>query len=161
MRLNGFLAGHEMVDFKATLYGGSYHDTDSNEAAFKIAASAAFKEAAGKASPVLLEPMMALEVTTSQDYVDMIVRDIRQRRGKIQSAEHGVIRAIVPLAETLGYAKDLESETNEMAGCFMRFAHYVELPAGEQPGSCQEGITPHKPSGPKPKHGSIANPQPE
>lgn len=155
-RRDGFLAGHELVDFKATLYDGSYHDTDSNDAAFRIAASLAFKEAAGKASPVLLEPMMELEVTTSQDYVDMIVRNIRRRRGQIQTAEHGLIRAIAPLAETLGYAKDLESQTNGLAGCFMRFAHYAEVPDGEQPRDNGTGIPVTNPKGPSPKEGSTA-----
>jgi elongation factor G len=155
-RLKGLLAGNEIVDFKATLYDGSYHDMDSNEMAFKIAASSAFKEAALSAGPIVLEPMMSLEVTTSQDYVDVIVRDLRLRRGQIQTAEHGLIHAIVPLAEMLGYAKDLESSTNGLAECLIRFAHYSKLPDGEQPGNDEAGITANKPSGPKPKHSSAA-----
>lgn len=153
-RRTGVLAGYEMVDFKAILYDGNYHDTDSNDAAFKIAASTAFKEAAQKANPILLEPSMALEVTTSQDYVDMIMRDLRQRRGEIQTAEHGLIRAIAPLAELLGYAKELELRTNGLAGCFMRFAHYADRPDGEQSGSDEAGIPVNNPKAPKPKYGS-------
>lgn len=159
-RLSGILAGREMVDFKAVLYGGSHHETDSNEAAFNIAASTAFKEAARKANPVLIEPMMALEVTTSQDYVDLILRDLSRRRSQIQIAEHGLIRAIAPLAELLGYEKDLQAMSDQLAECTMRFSHYAELADGEQPGD-ETGITANKPTGPKPKHGSIANPQPE
>ena len=104
----GILAGYPMVDVKATLYDGSYHDVDSNEMAFKIAGSMAFKEAARKASPVLLEPVMAVEVVTPEDYAGAIMGDLSSRRGRIEGMEHRagsqVIKAIVPLAEMFGYA---------------------------------------------------------
>ena len=98
----GVLAGYPMVDVKATLYDGSYHDVDSNEMAFKIAGSMAFKEAARKATPVLLEPVMAVEVVTPEDYAGTIMGDLSSRRGRIEGMEHRagsqVIKAIVPLA---------------------------------------------------------------
>ena len=97
----GVLAGYPMVDIKATLYDGSYHDVDSNEMAFKIAGSMAFKEAARKASPVILEPVMAVEVVTPEDYAGAIMGDLSSRRGRIEGMEHRagsqVIKAIVPL----------------------------------------------------------------
>ena len=109
----GILAGYPMVDVKATLYDGSYHDVDSNEMAFKIAGSMAFKEAARKASPVLLEPVMAVEVVTPEDYAGTIMGDLSSRRGRIEGMEHRagsqVIKAIVPLAEMFGYATHMRS----------------------------------------------------
>jgi len=111
----GILAGYPMVDVKATLYDGSYHDVDSNEMAFKIAGSMAFKEAARKASPVLLEPVMAVEVVTPEDYAGVIMGDLSSRRGRIEGMEHRagsqVIKAIVPLAEMFGYATHMRSST--------------------------------------------------
>ena len=102
---------------------------------------------------------MELEVTTSQDYVDLIVRELSHRRSQIQTAEHGLMRAIAPLAELLGYEKDLQSISAGLAECTMHFAHYAELADGEQPGD-KTGITANKPIGPTPKRGS-ANVQPE
>ena len=115
----GILAGYPMVDVKVELYDGSYHDVDSNEMAFKIAGSMAFKEAARKASPVLLEPVMAVEVVTPEDYAGVIMGDLSSRRGRIEGMEHRagsqVIKAIVPLAEMFGYATHMRSSTQGRA----------------------------------------------
>ncbi len=128
----GILAGYEMVDVKATLYDGSYHDVDSNEMAFKIAGSMAFKEAARKASPVLLEPVMSVEVVTPEDYAGVIMGDLSSRRGRIEGMEHRagsqVIHAIVPLAEMFGYATHMRSSTQGRAEYSMHFARYEEAP---------------------------------
>jgi elongation factor G len=128
----GILAGYEVVDFKATLYDGSYHDVDSNEMAFKIAGSMAFKEAAKKASPVLLEPMMAVEVTVPEEHMGTIIGDINSRRGRIEGMEHSggsqVIKAMVPLKEMFGYVNDIRSSTQGRASYSMQFAHYEEAP---------------------------------
>jgi elongation factor G len=128
----GVLAGYELVDFKAILYDGSYHDVDSNEMAFKIAGSMAFKEAAKKASPVLLEPMMAVEVTVPEEHMGTIIGDINSRRGRIEGMEHSggsqVIKAMVPLKEMFGYVNDIRSSTQGRASYSMQFAHYEEAP---------------------------------
>ena len=128
----GVLAGYEMVDVKAILYDGSYHDVDSNEMAFKIAGSMAFKEAARRASPVLLEPVMAVEVVTPEDYAGVIMGDLSSRRGRIEGMEHRagsqVIKAIVPLAEMFGYATHMRSSTQGRAEYSMHFARYEEAP---------------------------------
>jgi elongation factor G len=128
----GVLAGYPMVDVKATLYDGSYHDVDSNEMAFKIAGSMAFKEAARKASPVLLEPVMAVEVVTPEDFAGTIMGDLSSRRGRIEGMEHRagsqVIKAIVPLAEMFGYATHMRSSTQGRAEYSMHFARYEEAP---------------------------------
>jgi elongation factor G len=129
---NGVLAGYEMVDVKATLYDGSYHDVDSNEMAFKIAGSMAFKEAARKASPVLLEPVMAVEVTVPEEHMGTIIGDINSRRGRIEGMEHSggsqVIKAMVPLKEMFGYVNDIRSSTQGRASYSMQFARYEEAP---------------------------------
>jgi elongation factor G len=129
---NGILAGYEMVDFKAVLYDGSYHDVDSNEMAFKIAGSMAYKEAAKKASPVLLEPMMAVEVTVPEEHMGTIIGDINSRRGRIEGMEHSggsqVIKAMVPLKEMFGYVNDIRSSTQGRASYSMQFARYEEAP---------------------------------
>src|SRR5450631_1454549 len=128
----GILAGYPMVDVKAILYDGSYHDVDSNEMAFKIAGSMAFKEAARKASPVLLEPVMSVEVVTPEDYAGVIMGDLSSRRGRIEGMEHRagsqVIKAIVPLAEMFGYATHMRSSTQGRAEYSMHFARYEEAP---------------------------------
>src|SRR5467141_1760131 len=128
----GVLAGYEMVDVKAILYDGSYHDVEPNEMAFKIAGSMAFKEAARKASPVLLEPVMAVEVVTPEDYAGVIMGDLSSRRGRIEGMEHRagsqVIKAIVPLAEMFGYATHMRSSTQGRAEYSMHFARYEEAP---------------------------------
>jgi len=128
----GVLAGYEMVDVKATLYDGSYHEVDSNEMAFKIAGSMAFKEAARRASPVLLEPVMSVEVVTPEDYAGAIMGDLSSRRGRIEGMEHRagsqVIKAIVPLAEMFGYATHMRSQTQGRAEYSMHFGRYEEAP---------------------------------
>ena len=128
----GVLAGYEMVDVKATLYDGSYHEVDSNEMAFKIAGSMAFKEAARRASPVLLEPVMAVEVVVPEEYMGDIIGDLNSRRGRIEGMEHRagsqVIKAIVPLAEMFGYATHMRSSTQGRATYSMHFARYEEAP---------------------------------
>jgi elongation factor G len=128
----GVLAGYPMVDVKATLYDGSYHEVDSNEMAFKIAGSMAFKEAARRASPVLLEPVMSVEVVTPEDYAGTIMGDLSSRRGRIEGMEHRagsqVIKAIVPLAEMFGYATQMRSSTQGRAEYSMHFARYEEAP---------------------------------
>jgi elongation factor G len=128
----GVLAGYEMVDVKATLYDGSYHDVDSNEIAFKIAGSMAFKEAARKASPVLLEPVMSVEVVVPEEYMGTIIGDLSSRRGRIEGLEHRagsqVIKAMVPLAEMFGYATNMRSSTQGRATFSMHFSRYEEAP---------------------------------
>ena len=128
----GVLAGYPMVDIKVELYDGSYHEVDSNEMAFKIAGSMAFKEAARRASPVLLEPVMAVEVVTPEDYAGTIMGDLSSRRGRIEGMEHRagsqVIKAIVPLAEMFGYATHMRSSTQGRAEYSMHFARYEEAP---------------------------------
>ena len=128
----GVLAGYEMVDIKASLYDGSYHDVDSSEIAFKIAGSMAFKEAARKASPVLLEPVMAVEVVVPEDFAGAIMGDLSSRRGRIEGMEHRagsqVIKSIVPLAEMFGYATHMRSSTQGRATYSMHCARYEEAP---------------------------------
>jgi elongation factor G len=128
----GVLAGYPMVDVKATLYDGSYHEVDSNEMAFKIAGSMAFKEAARKASPVILEPVMAVEVVVPEDFAGAIMGDLSSRRGRIEGMEHRagsqVIKSIVPLAEMFGYATHMRSSTQGRATYSMHFARYEEAP---------------------------------
>ena len=129
---NGVVAGYPMVDIKVTLFDGSYHDVDSNEMAFKIAGSMAFKEAAAKAKPVLLEPVMSVEVVTPEDYVGTVNGDLNRRRGILKGAEESaagrVIKAQVPLSEMFGYSTDLRSATQGRATYTMEFARYVEAP---------------------------------
>ena len=128
----GVLAGYEMVDVKAILYDGSYHEVDSNEIAFKIAGSMAFKEAARKASPVLLEPVMSVEVVVPEEFMGTIIGDLNSRRGRIEGIEHRagsqVIKAMVPLAEMFGYATTMRSNTQGRATFSMHFARYEEAP---------------------------------
>jgi elongation factor G len=129
---NGVLAGYPMVDVKVTLTDGAYHDVDSSELAFKIAGSMAFKDAARKAGPVLLEPMMAVEVTTPEDYMGDVIGDLNSRRGQIQSMEERsgarVVAALVPLSEMFGYVGDLRSRTQGRASYSMQFDSYAQVP---------------------------------
>ena len=129
---SGVLAGYPVVDVKVTLFDGSYHDVDSNENAFKMAASIAFKDGMRKASPVLLEPMMAVEVETPEDFMGNVVGDLSSRRGIIQGMEDvpglKVVRAEVPLAEMFGYSTVLRSATQGRATYTMEFKHYSEAP---------------------------------
>ena len=128
----GILAGFPLVGVKATLLDGQYHDVDSSEMAFKIAGSMAFKEAARKANPVLLEPMMAVEVRTPEEYMGDVIGDLNSRRGQIQSMEDAsgvkVVRALVPLSEMFGYIGDLRSKTSGRAVFSMTFDSYAEVP---------------------------------
>jgi len=129
---SGILAGYPVVDVRVTLYDGSYHEVDSSEMAFKIAGSMAFKEACQKANPVLLEPIMSVEVVTPEDYMGDVIGDLNSRRGKVQSMEKRgnaqVIKALVPLSEMFGYATDLRSKTQGRATYTMQFSHYEEVP---------------------------------
>ncbi len=129
----GVVAGYPMVDIQAVLYDGSYHDVDSSEMAFKIAGSIAFQEAAKYASPILLEPIMWLEVITPEDFMGDVIGDINSRRGKVESMEDRlgvkVVSALVPLAEMFGYVNDLRSMTQGRASNIMELKNYQEVPA--------------------------------
>jgi elongation factor G len=128
----GVLAGYPLVDIKVTLQDGQYHEVDSSELAFKIAGSMAFKDAARRANPVLLEPMMAVEVTTPEDYMGDVIGDLNSRRGHIQAMDERsgarVVKALVPLSEMFGYVGDLRSKTSGRASYSMQFDSYAEVP---------------------------------
>jgi elongation factor G len=130
---SGVLAGFPVVDIKVTLFDGSYHDVDSNENAFKMAASMAFKEGMRKASPVLLEPMMSVEVETPEDYTGTVMGDLSSRRGMVQGMDDMLgggksVKAEVPLSEMFGYSTSLRSATQGRATYTMEFKHYTEAP---------------------------------
>jgi elongation factor G len=129
----GVLAGYPMVDVKVTLQDGAYHEVDSSELAFKIAGSMVFKQAARQASPVLMEPMMSVEVTTPEDFMGDVIGDLNSRRGQIQAMEERsgsrVVRALVPLSEMFGYVGDLRSRTQGRASYSMQFDSYAEVPS--------------------------------
>jgi elongation factor G len=128
----GYLSGHPMVDIRVTLYDGSYHEVDSSDMAFKIAASMGFKNAVEKAKPVILEPIMLMEVTVPEECVGDVIGDLNSRRGKVLGVEakghNQIIRAHVPMAEVLKYAPDLRSITSGRGEFQMEFSHYEELP---------------------------------
>jgi elongation factor G len=128
----GVLAGYPLVGIKATLLDGAYHDVDSSEMAFKIAGSMILKEAVRRADPVLLEPMMAVEVRTPEDYMGDVIGDLNSRRGQIHAMEDisgaKVIKAVVPLSEMFGYVGDLRSKTQGRANYTMQFDSYAEVP---------------------------------
>jgi elongation factor G len=128
----GVLAGYPMVDLKVTLTDGAYHEVDSSELAFKIAGSMAFKKAAGQAEPTLLEPMMAVEVRTPDEYMGEVIGDLNSRRGQIREMEERsgarVVKAVVPLSEMFGYVGDLRSRTQGRADYSMQFDSYAEVP---------------------------------
>jgi elongation factor G len=130
----GVLAGYPMVDVKATLFDGSYHDVDSSEAAYKVAASLALKEARNKCKPVLLEPIMKVDVTTPEEYFGNVMGDLTSRRGKPQGQESRgnaiALTALVPLSEMFGYATSLRSNTQGRASFQMIPDHYEEVPKG-------------------------------
>jgi elongation factor G len=130
---NGVLAGYPMVDITVTLQDGAYHDVDSSELAFKIAGSMAFKEGARKANPVLLEPMMAVEVTTPEDFMGDVIGDLNSRRGQVQAMDERagarVVTALVPLSEMFGYVGDLRSRTQGRASYSMQFDSYAQVPS--------------------------------
>src|SRR5207237_977865 len=129
---SGIFAGHEMIDLRAVLCDGSYHVEDSNEMAFMIVGSMAFKEAARKASPVVLEPLMSIEVFTPEDFAGAIMSDLSSRHGWIegmkQHVDSQIIRATAPLAELIGYANHIRSITLGRASCSMHFARYEVTP---------------------------------
>jgi len=129
----GVLAGYPMVGVKASLLDGQYHEVDSSEMAFKIAGSIAFKEAARKASPALLEPLMAVEVVTPEDNMGDVIGDLNSRRGTIQAMDERsgarVVKALVPLSEMFGYVGDLRSRTQGRASYTMVFDSYAEVPS--------------------------------
>lgn len=130
---NGILGGFPVIGVKVSLVDGSYHEVDSSEMAFKIAASMGFKEAMRKASPVLMEPIVSVEVVTPEDYVGDVIGDISSRRGRIEGMETKanarIVRSFVPLAEMFGYATDLRSKTSGRATYSMQFDHYEQVPA--------------------------------
>ncbi len=130
---SGILGGYEVVDISFELYDGSYHDVDSSEMAFKLAASMAFKKAMRAGNPVLLEPYMAVEVTVPEEYMGDVMGDISSRRGKVEGMEaaHGaqIIRAQVPLSEMFGYATDLRSKSQGRGNYVMQFSHFEKVPA--------------------------------
>ena len=129
----GVLAGYPMVGVKVTLNDGAYHDVDSSELAFKIAGSMAFKEGARRAKPVLLEPMMSVEVTTPEDFMGDVIGDLNSRRGHILSMDERsgsrVVTATVPLSEMFGYVGDLRSKTQGRASYSMQFDSYAQVPS--------------------------------
>jgi elongation factor G len=129
---NGVLAGYPVVDVKVKLFDGSYHEVDSDEISFKVAASMAFKQGALKAGPILLEPIMSVEVITPEEYLGDVMGDLNSRRGKIEGfssrKDAQVIRAMVPLAQMFGYATILRSMTQGRAIYTMQFSHYSEVP---------------------------------
>jgi elongation factor G len=129
----GVLAGYPMVDVKVTLTDGAYHEVDSSELAFKIAGSMAFKKAAAQADPVLLEPIMAVEVRTPEEYMGEVIGDLNSRRGHIQAMEERsgarAVKALVPLSEMFGYVGDLRSRTQGRADYSMQFDSYAEVPS--------------------------------
>jgi len=157
----GVLAGYEMVDIKVSLYDGSYHDVDSNEMAFKIAGSMAFKEAARKAKPVLLEPVMSVEVTVPEDYMGTIIGDLNSRRGRIEGMEMvgntQAIRATVPLAELSGYRHVLLELTQGRAEASIHFLRYEPCPGRHGPQGDDALAAPvRRPGHPRPGRGSAA-----
>ena len=130
---NGCLAGYPLLAMKVTLYDGSFHDVDSSEMAFKIAGSLALRKGALKADPALLEPVMAVEVVTPEEYMGDVMGDLNRRRGMVQGMEDSamgkVITAEVPLSEMFGYATDLRSATQGRATYTMEFDKYAEVPS--------------------------------
>ena len=126
------MAGYQVVDVGVELYDGSYHEVDSSEMAFKIAGSMAFREAAKKANPVLLEPIFKVEVIVPEEYMGDVIGDISGRRGRIEGSDMDngavTVRAMVPLSEMFGYATDLRSRTQGRGNYSMQFSHYEKLP---------------------------------
>jgi elongation factor G len=156
----GVLYGCRLVDVKVTLYDGSFHETDSNEMAFQFAGTLAAKQAARKASPMLLEPMMAVEITIPEEHIGAVIRDINARRGRIERVDQtqemqqqgqGMrqIAAIAPLAELLGYAKEIQLKSRGRAQLSIEFARYESTPHRGDPNAGTAGVTANKPAGPK------------
>jgi len=156
----GISAGYEMVDLRAVLYDGSYHAEDSNEMAFRVAGSTAFKEAARKASPVILEPVMSIKAVTPEDFAGAIIDHLSSRRGRIEGMERHagsqVIRATVPLATMIGYAEHLRSITQGQVTYDINFARYEEAPSRGESGGEEAGVTANKPKRPQAGSGFAA-----
>ena len=129
---NGVIAGYPIINVRATLFDGSYHDVDSSEAAFKVAASLAVRNAKDKCQPILLEPVMSVDVITPDDYLGNVIGDLTSRRGKVESqSERGnahQVKAFVPLSEMFGYATSLRSNTQGRGNYTMQFSHYDPAP---------------------------------
>ena len=158
---HGILAGHPMVDIKVTLFDGSYHNVDSNEMAFKIAGSMALKEAARRAKPLRLEPVMNVEITAPEEYMGFIISDINSRRGRIEDIQRTtgglhVIKATVPLAQMLGYGRHIRSNTQGGANYLMKFSRYEAATHPDGPGDDYPYAATKKPIRPKPGSGSTA-----
>jgi elongation factor G len=157
----GILAGHPMVDIKVTLFDGSYHEVDSNEMGFKIAGSMAFKEAARKALPIRLEPVMDAKITVPEEYIGFIINDLNSRRGRIEGIEQDtlgsqMITAAVPLAKMIGYGRETRSSTQGRAFHSMKLARYEAASRPEEPGDDYPYVAAKKPTGSKPGSGSAA-----
>ena len=131
-KMSGVLAGYECVDFKVTVYDGSFHEVDSSEMAFKIAGSMAFKEGMRKANPILMEPIMRVEISLPEEYLGDVMGNVSSRRGNLLGMEtvngSQEIRAEIPLSEMFGYATDLRSRTQGRGNYTMTFDHYSEVP---------------------------------
>ena len=157
----GILAGHPMVDIKVTLFDGSYHEVDSNEMGFKIAGSMALKEAARKALPIRLEPVMDAKITVPEEHLGFIISGLNSRRGRIEGIEQDtlgsqVITAAVPLAKMIGYGRHIRSNTQGGANYLMKFARYEAATHPDGPGDDYPYAATKKPIRPKPGSGSTA-----
>lgn len=156
----GVLAGNEVVDVRAVLRDGSYHVEDSNELSFKIAASMAFKEAGRKGNPIVLEPLMSVDVVAGEDLAGAIMGDLASRRGRIEGLERSangvVIHAIAPLAELLGYHLHLRSITQGRSALSMQFARYESVPNDCGSGPDEIGVPANKPKAPTQRHGAAS-----
>ena len=156
----GILYGHPLVDIKVTLFDGSYHELDSNERAFKFASSIALQEAVGKASPVLLEPVMVVEITVPEEDMQAVIDDINLRRGRIEDMGHAgesrVVKAFAPLAEMIGHGQGIGPILQGRLRYSMRFARYEAVPQDGDPGIEDAGVPANKPKSPKPRRGFAA-----
>jgi elongation factor G len=163
----GILAGFPIDDVRVVLYDGSYHDVDSSAQAFKIAGSMAFQDAAKKAKPVLLEPIMRVEVTVPNDYVSDVISDMASRRGRVRSREERgrtqVISAHVPLSEMFGYATDLRSRTQGLGTCSMQLERYEPLGSGPDEDDGDPTVPDSTPRTPAPtsRHSAVTPPEPD
>ena len=152
----GVIAGYEIVDVKVILCDGSYHEVDSDEESFETAGFMALKDAAVRANPVLLEPVMAVQVIVPEEFAGSIMGDLDSRRGTIERMENGVISALVPLAEMIGYTTELRSITQGRGYYSGNFAKYEQAPGPPPSGDDRIGVTANKPWKPKPKRGAEA-----
>jgi elongation factor G len=161
---HGVLAGFPVDDIRVELYDGSYHDVDSSSFAFKVAASMAFHDGVSKGSPVVLEPIMRVDVTTPAEHTVDVVNNISMRRGEIRNREDrggtDIIRARVPLAELFGYEYDLRSRTRGRGTCAIEFEEYRALPPGRDPDEPSSMIV-GRPKGPTPRSSSASMPEPD